>query len=333
MNNIEKKKLNSKYCKKYILESLNNVNTLKKLIKFNKLIISGGGMSGILYLGAVKYINELNFLKNIDEYYGCSVGGLIVSLLSINYNIDELITFTSNFDFMMLVNPKINSLINNYSLADKNNYIIFLRELIKRKNIDPDINLIDLFNITKKKLNLIGFNISQQKECIFNYITHPNIELWKAIYITCALPTLFAPLLYEGDYYCDGVIVNNNPINLVKKDDLIKTLCITSSHNSISKTEINKLLSNKNIFNYVRYMSNLLLITFINKERYKINENGNIILINIDNCTDCVNFVLNKEQKFNKIMLGYNCCKEVLPSIIEYLLCIRKDMNSSEHID
>ena len=329
MNN--KKKLNSKYCKKYILESLNNVTTLTKLIKINKLIISGGGMLGISYLGALKYLDELNILVNINEYYGCSIGGLLCGLIYIGYTIDELITFTLNFNFMMLINPKINSLINNYSVADSENYIIFLKELITRKNLNPNINLLDLYNITHKKINLVGFNISKQTECIFNHITYPNIELWKVIYITCALPTLLAPLFYKGNYYCDGGISNNNPINLIPEYEQINTICITTTNFKFETNLIDDLINKKNIFNYIKYMSNILYIIFNTKENYKVDKYNNIILI--DNCSDSndsVNFNLNSDIKLSKIINGYNCCKKNIPKIFEYLLNQQKTINSSE---
>jgi predicted acylesterase/phospholipase RssA len=322
--------IQKKYAKK-ILKSLNDIHTLKKLIKINKLVISGGGMKGLSFIGAVKYIEELNIINSINEFYGCSIGGLISSLLVLNYNCDELIKFILNFNFLDLVNPNINSLMNDYSVASSDNFIIFIKKLILRKNDNVDITLKQLYKLNNKKLNLIGFNLTNQTEVVFNYITYPDLELWKAIYITCALPTLLSPLLYHNNYYCDGGISNNNPINLISDYDQINTLCITTNVFKFESNIINELINKKNIFNYIKYMSNILYIIFNKKENYKVDKYNNIILIdNCNECNDSVNFNIDIDIKFSKIMNGYKCCKKYIPIIFEYILNQQKNLNSSE---
>lgn len=322
--------IQKKYAKK-ILESLNDINTLKKLIKINKLVISGGGMKGLSFVGAIKYIEELDIINSINEYYGCSIGGLISSLLILQYNCDELIKFIINFNFLDLINPQLNSLITNYSVANSDNFIIFIKHLIHKKINNVNITLRDLYKLYNKKLNIIGFNLSDQTEVIFNHITYPDIELWKVIYITCALPTLLAPLFYKGNYYCDGGISNNNPINLIPEYEQINTICITTTNFKFETNLIDDLINKKNIFNYIKYMSNILYIIFNTKENYKVDKYNNIILI--DNCSDSndsVNFNLNSDIKLSKIINGYNCCKKNIPKIFEYLLNQQKTINSSE---
>ena len=311
--------------KKKILNLINSINTLKKLTKITKLVISSGGMRGLSYIGAIKYLDEINILNNINEFYGCSAGGLISALLLIGYTIDELMTFTINFNFMMLINLKLDTLINNYSFIESNTYIDLLKELIKKKNPNPNITLIELFNKTNKKLTLVGYNISQQIEVIFDHISHPDVPLWQICYITSAIPGIFPPILYGDDYYCDGGVTNGNPINLIPDNMQKYTLCISSDYYKIDKCRINEMLKNKNIINYFKFTSEFLSL-MIDKENYKINKYNNIIRIPYDKSFDFINLNIKKNERYDKMMFGYNHCKNNLQNILSDILKIDKSL-------
>ena len=76
------------------------------------LILSGGGIRGILHLGAIKTLEEKNILKNIKNYGGASAGSMIVLLLCIGYtyndimiiflkiNLDKFYDITDIFEFL-----------------------------------------------------------------------------------------------------------------------------------------------------------------------------------------------------------------------------------------
>ena len=51
-------------------------NQQKKDVKVG-LVLSGGGVNGIVELGSLKALEKLNLLKNIKNYCGSSIGSLI----------------------------------------------------------------------------------------------------------------------------------------------------------------------------------------------------------------------------------------------------------------
>ena len=47
------------------------------------LVLSGGGVKGLYYIGVLKKLEELNILKNINKFAGTSIGAFFSALISI----------------------------------------------------------------------------------------------------------------------------------------------------------------------------------------------------------------------------------------------------------
>ena len=63
---------------------------------YYNLVLSGGALRAIALLGAIKYLEELNILKNIKQYVGTSAGSIISFLIIIGYSSNEIINMFSN---------------------------------------------------------------------------------------------------------------------------------------------------------------------------------------------------------------------------------------------
>ena len=68
--------------------------------KFTRLVLSGGGSKGLAMLGALHYIHENNGLDSINEYWGTSVGSIIILLLSV-YIFSFVLLFMPNSSRML----------------------------------------------------------------------------------------------------------------------------------------------------------------------------------------------------------------------------------------
>ena len=60
-------------------------------MSYNKIILSGGALKGLLTLGSLQYVYDNNNLNDVTQYIGTSVGSIICFLLSIGYTPVELI--------------------------------------------------------------------------------------------------------------------------------------------------------------------------------------------------------------------------------------------------
>ena len=301
--------------KQEILNSINNINKLIKCIKIKKIYIDAGGMIGLYYIGMLKYLDEQHLLSCIDDYYGCSIGGLLCGLLILGYSIDELINFATNFDFTSIVKLSYGSIINNYSLTSNHNFIVFIKHAIRLKNYDENITLLQLYLKLNKKINLFTYNLTKNEGLLLNYKNTPDIELWKALYTTCALPNLFPPMFYNDDFYCDGALGNISLRKLIEPIDRIHTIFISVCPN-IKNINIHKLLLNKSLKNYTKYIIDFFLILVKQKQYNKIKKCGNILLLKDCDVIDSIQFTFNKKEKINKILIGYNNAKNDFSNLI-----------------
>lgn len=303
---------------------------LIKLLDINTLVISGGGMKGFLFIGAIKLLSELNILDRIKYYYGTSFGGIIVSCLNLGWNYEEIIKFSTNFPIDCLFKFDINSFLENYSLIPKENLEIILKKTITYKKYDENITFKELYDLTKKELNLISYSLKENKSIALNYINTPDLRIWEGIYMTCALPILISYYEYDNDYFIDGGISENFAINRVR-DNLLHTIGISVDNNKINWNNI-KNLNNKDIFSYLKYLFDLINVF---ASRTKFSNINNTIKLNFDNDFDAINqinFSLDIETKNKIIDSGYKQSITQLENIITVLFKEQIKLNKSKYI-
>jgi len=301
-----------------------------KLIDIKNLVISGGGMNGFYMLGVLKLLDEYNILNNIQNYYGVSIGSFIILFLVLGYSIKEIINFNVTFNFELLIKNNIDDVFNDLCFFNIDNFIFTIKKFISHKNIDENITLYDFYKINNKNLYIIGYNITTSSIVVFNHKTHPNIKLWEVIYISACLPTLVHPYKYNNEYYCDGGVVNNYPIDLISKEEINKTIGIVIRRINDNPTEINNIIDNLTIFTYHKYLLSILSMAF-EKDLNKINNlSYNNIIVDILGDSSFVNFSLSIDDKINMIEKGYTSSIIQINNIINKLfnLIINNNKNN-----
>lgn len=257
---------------------------ISKKKRINKLVLSGGGIKGIGFIGIIKGLEELYLLKNIKTFAGASIGTIICFLVIIGYTHNEIVKILKLFDFNKLYNFDINNLLVNYGLNNGDSIINFLGELLKKKQINQNITLLELFNLTNKKFILTATNISKKTCEYLSYKTYPNLQVVQAIRMSISLPFIFTPIIMNNDYYIDGGCSDNFPINIFKHQDKVLGIYIDNDSNSINTFE-----------DYGFNIINTLTTTPI--------KNQNIIKLTIN--INITKFNISDNQKEDLIILGY----------------------------
>ena len=288
-----------------------------KILDIKNLVLSGGGMNGFYIVGVLKLLIEMELLNNVENFYGTSIGSVIILFFTLGYNIKEMMNFIKIFDFSLLIKENIDDIFDNLSFISEEKYKYTLKKIITNRNINVDITLLEYFNINKKNLYITGYNITKNELIIFNHKTHPNIKLWEVMYISSCLPAISQPYKYNEEYYCDGGILNNFPIDIVLDNEIDKTLGIAIKKKNSDPKYINNIIDNLSFFSYHEYLLILISVAF-EKDSNKINNPlYNVICIDIDDDTDFANFNLDVEQKIEMLKIGYTMCMNKLPIIID----------------
>lgn len=266
--------------------------------KIDTLCLCSGGMKGIIYYGILSHL-ESNHHINMDDintYVGSSVGGMIGFLFCIGYTIQEIIEFILHFNFNIIqTEPNCENIILNYGICSSHKMIIALEHFLKHKYDMADITFIELYKLTNKKLLMIGTNITDSCEEVFDYINTPNMSVMIALQITSCIPVLFTPILYNNKYYVDGGIINSFPIKYCNKDTTLGIFLNTNKREIDSLKNV--VLSCIGILQNVPYMEHL--------------NHHNIITIKNTNINSD-DFDLTSDVKQGLINDGINIAKEFI---------------------
>jgi len=266
--------------------------------KINTLCFSGGGIKGFSFVGALEKLIEANII-NLDEitlFVGTSAGAMLAFLLNLGWTIKELKDFVLNFNFSKLTG-EIDSInfFEKFGIQDGERIKLLFIKFLKSKLNKKDITFKELFELTNKKLIIVGTNLTKGCEATFSVDHTPDFSVIIALKISCSIPIIFTPVKINDEFFVDGGLVNNFPINYCSKKSTIG-FYVKNSHNNVIdsvKTLITSTLSltadtisEKNI---KKYLKNVVQIK---------NTQFNI-----------TNFDINLEYKLKIIQLGYNAAE------------------------
>lgn len=268
------------------------------------LCLAGGGIKGISYLGALKYLEENNYI-NLDDlktYSGTSAGSILAFFLNIGYTIDELIDFVLKFDFSKF-EPDINcnTFLTLYGMNTGDKVITAVKTFLKEKYDREDISFLELYTLSNKELNIYVTNYTKSKGEVFNYIETPDASVILAVKMSISVPFFFTPVEYNNCYYVDGGLTNNFPLQYHNVENSFGMVIINQSENSLSS-----------LTNYFSGLCSIAIDSLslnLVKQVNKFNVNYNYIEIN---CTrnESLNFKVNSEVIQRYIDDGHEVAKK-----------------------
>jgi len=288
--------------------------------KITKLVLAGGGTKGFALLGCLQLFNEYNLLKDINSYWGTSVGSIICTLLLIGYTPLEIfheIFITDNL--VEKYTSDIYTVINNVGLCQIEEFgKRILGYIIKKVGFNPTFN--DLYTIYKKHLCIVGTNLTQMKGEYFSDQTHPNMKVIDAIEISCDIPLIFTKKVYNNNTYVDGAFVNNFPIDIADNNENTYILGIDLDFDAI--------------FEYnMSWIVNLWLITI--KELHNLRLqciSKNVILIRLQDLhISPFEMSLSKKKKTELYIKGYKQARSNINNKNSYLYKIYNQLLSHEY--
>ena len=245
------------------------------------LVLSGGGLLGISYIGLFKYFEDTNTLSNIKSITGCSAGAIFGSLLAIGYDSKQLDTLVKSMvfkDYLTINVDSILNFINTKGFESGKKLNLFLKKCIKDQTGNENITFLQIKEKYNIKLQIGVTNLTKSKFEILNYETMPDIPIVLAISASLAIPFIFEPIVIGDDIYCDGGLLDNLPIETIidntidnmidNKDNPEKDIPIDNKDNPEKDIPIDNKDSPDNAWTIIGfYLINKSHI--INKDNYK----------------------------------------------------------------
>ena len=215
-------------------------------MNIDTLILSGGGPSGIAYNGIYKALLEKNIidqkLTGIQELITTSVGIIFCFGLLIQLNCDVFHSIIMRYDLNSLLNVDnitIDSLLLDFGIFETDGVEKIIRSLVQRVLHKDDINLQELYDLTNVKLTVKVFNVTKKQTQYISYETHPELSIITLSKMTTAIPIFFKPVVYNEEYYVDGGMRGNIPLEACTSENYLGIL-IDGGSSTLSEDSIKK---------------------------------------------------------------------------------------------
>ena len=184
---------------------IHDKNDFQRLLRFMTgnavgVVLGGGGLRSWAHLGALRAMVELNI--PIDTICGTSAGSIVAAHFVMTQSVDD----PSDLRKLSAIARKVTSISNltwpAISIFNGKQYTKTLQKIFGK--VQAENLWIPCF--------FISTNLSKNKEMV--YQTGP---LWKIIRSSTSIPLIIPPVINSGDICLDGGLMNNLPVDIMKK--------------------------------------------------------------------------------------------------------------------
>lgn len=158
-------------------------------------------MRGLAHIGVLRVLEEENIA--IDAISGTSMGGLIAGAVGAGISLDELAAFAVDTKIMDLASPDRSW----RGFFDHRKMSSLLADLLGSE----DLRFEDL----AIPVSVVAADIETGEMVVLD-----SGPLIPALLATSALPLLFAPVRVDGRWLVDGGVLNNLPVDVVRRMDV-----------------------------------------------------------------------------------------------------------------
>ena len=205
------------------------------------LALSGGGIKGAAHIGVIQALQEENI--NADIIGGTSIGSIVAALYAMEYTPKEMLKLFNYFSKLIFKNsamytdPRGKKLLSIQAggLYSGENIAFAIEEAGKYKNIKK---LQDL----KIPIVIPAVDLRDSEKYVFTnmgkindkYLNKADISI--AVRASSSYPAIFAPCIYNKHKFVDGGILDNIPVEEVKKIGADKVIAVRFKLNKTSRT-------------------------------------------------------------------------------------------------
>lgn len=253
------------------------------------LVLGGGGAKGAAHIGILKVLEKNNIA--IDYIVGTSIGSYIGALYALGYNADEIEIIMLNTqwekgfsDFI----PRENLQFSDKELRDDYNITFRLGYSASEFKV-PGGLLLGQSALQLLKLSTDTFGeFSSFDELPIPYravatdiatsevVVLSSGSLSQAIKASSTVPGIVEPTKIDGKLLVDGAIVNNMPVNIVKKMGADIVIAVDIGSPLVAQEDL------KSTVDVLNQLSTILTINTTNQQKQLLTENDLLIRPEID---------------------------------------------------
>lgn len=294
-----------------------------------RLVFEGGGVRGIGFGGALKFMEEYKLLDNVDKIAGSSAGAIVAAATAVGYTAQEMIDILQETDFESFKDDgwvifDLIRLVTQYGIYKGDAFYKWYESILSKKTGINGITFKQLYDKYNKTLVITGTCLNRAETYYFNH-TNPkfaDMPVTLAVRISMSIPLFWkAVRLGEDDLMVDGGVLNNFPLYIfdgayigdsdVSDDAISKSTTIGFKLMTSTEKKDSKVYHiNEEIKGPIEYVKSLLNSMLIQIERGYIKQGywQQTVCINTHNISS-LDFDISTENKTLLVDEGYIAAK------------------------
>lgn len=227
------------------------------------IVLSGGSYKGLYSLGSLYQLSKEKFycIENIKSVFATSIGTVLGAILQLNIEWDVVLNYIIKRPWHKTFKVPPDML---FEIVGKKGFlnidilISILEKLFSVKELQLNtITLQTFYDFSKIEFHLFSLHLNKFEVESFSYLTHPDLRLIDAIYMSCSIPFIFQPLFFKESYMVDGGVLCHFPLQecLNKYKNKEEILGIRIKSDKIQET----VSEEANLFTYCHYMFDCLV--------------------------------------------------------------------------
>lgn len=235
------------------------------------IVLSGGGVCLFSIYGTLRESAKAGFWHkdNIKTLWSTSAGSIIAGFILLTNEWDMLDDYLIRRPWEKVFPINLHTLMNAYigcGLFSTPVVEQMFAPLLLSRDFSTNITLEELYEKTGIEFHLFSTEINLHQCVDISHITHPNWRFTDAIYASCALPGLFAPLVKGENTYTDGSFFCHYPLKpcLDRCGGTSEKVFGVVKH--ITPGVNSKLTTDSTLLDFVGKISYLLFLHFLEKQ-------------------------------------------------------------------
>lgn len=229
---------------------------MRLLPQISNLVLEGGGIKGIAYLGALKELTQQGFpLQKLQRVAGTSIGAIVSLFIGLGYSIEEIEEIILEEDFQKFQDDSRGFVRDTYRFIQEFGFYRgdyfkrWIEKVIYTKTKKKKITFAEVNALKKhagfKEMYFVATNLSTKQVEIFSHEHTPHFTIADAVRCSASVPFLYSVIRLKkskkgrfishrtGDIYLDGGILNNYPIKIFDHSKYIKSDILDGGKNGI----------------------------------------------------------------------------------------------------
>ena len=182
-------------------------------IPMEHIVISSAGPNGFIQIGMLAALMEANYfsLDTIQSIHGTSAGSILAVLLCLKVPIQDAVDYFIKRPLHKWFKVDVTQFMQTNGIATCT-LAELVTPLFHAQDIPLTITMKELYERSGIHLHIFSTRITKVETVDIDHIAFPDLPVIQAISMSCAIPLLFPPVEYNGDYFIDGGLFMHCPI-------------------------------------------------------------------------------------------------------------------------